>query len=108
MKYIVTRQEDGSEEIFLFANSVPHDCMGEQLGLIRNPTHGTWGRVYREPIAAGYVYVYPDLGCYGRSEALDLESRGNADTALLKQTLGLNPYCDTCAELQDDGDVGDD
>ena len=88
MKYVVTQQEDGTEEIFLFANSVHHDCMGELLGYIINQRHGSWLRVYREPIAAGFVY--PDLGCYGRSETLGLESRGDVDTALLKQTLGLN------------------
>ena len=79
MKYIVTKQPDGTEEIFVFPKAVHHDCMAEMLGHIRNQSRGSWHRVSREPIAAGFV---EGGKCVGISETLGLRSRPE-DTALL-------------------------
>ena len=84
MKYIVTEDEDGNEEIFTFPNSVNHDCMAEALGRIKNQTHGSWKRINRYPISAGFVGK--DNKCYGMSETLNLKSRPDADTKLLART----------------------
>ncbi len=80
MKYIVTKDEEGREEIFTFPDSVHHDAMAEILNRIKNQTHGNWKRVRRRPISAGFVRS--DGTCFGSSETLRLESRP-ADTALL-------------------------
>lgn len=36
MKYIVTEDEDGKEEFFMFPKSVDHDCFAEVAGRIKN------------------------------------------------------------------------
>jgi hypothetical protein len=79
MKYIVT-ERDGIEEMFVFPDTINHDCMAEVLGRIKNTTHVTWKRVPRRPISAGFITV--DGECYGRSETLNLDSRGLPDTVL--------------------------
>ena len=79
MKYIVTRQEDGTEEIFVFPREVHHDCMAEVLGSIRNQSFRPWKRIHREPVSAGFV---EGGKCVGMSESLGLRSR-QQDTALL-------------------------
>ena len=81
MKYIVTEDYDGNEEIFLFSKDINHDAMAEFLGYIKNQTHGNWIRVHRTPVSAGFVRNA--LECYGSSETLGLNSRPQ-DTALLK------------------------
>lgn len=87
MKYIVTRDESGNEEAFLFPRGIDHDAMAEVLARIKNQTHGNWKRVFREPVAAGFVD--PSGRCHGRSETLGLPSRPE-DTALLARQ-GLTP-----------------
>ena len=79
MKYITTKQPDGTEEIFTFPRSVHHDCMAEILGHIRSQSRGDWKRVRRVPISAGFV---EGGKCVGMSESLSLRSRPE-DTALL-------------------------
>ena len=82
MKYIVTVTETDKEELFVFNESINHDCMAEVLNRIKNTTHGNWVRVRRKPIAAGFIN---SVGmCYGRSETLNLDSRGDVDTLLFK------------------------
>lgn len=87
MKYIVTKDEEGREEIFIFPKSVNHDCMMEVLQRIRDQAHGRWQRVHREAISAGFVGLDHDennrLACYGRSETLHLASRGDQDSRLI-------------------------
>ena len=85
MKYIVTRQENGTEEIFVFPRAINHDCMAEGIARLRSATHGDWHRVTRTPISAGFI---DDGKCVGLSESLQLESRPQ-DTDL----LGGLPYC---------------
>lgn len=79
MKYIVTEQADGTEEIFLFPRAVNHDCMADVLCHIRNHSHGNWKRISRVPIAAGFV---EGGKCTGNSESLMLCSRPQ-DTLML-------------------------
>lgn len=85
MKYITTKDEKGKEEIFLFNDDIHHDCMGEILGFIKNQTHGSWMRVPREPISAGFVDG--NMNCHGHSETLKLKSRPTEDTGLLMKQL---------------------
>ena len=79
MKYIVTRQPDGPEEIFIFPKAVHHDCMAEILGHIRNQSFSGWRRIHREPVSAGFI---EGGKCVGESESLGLRSRPE-DSALL-------------------------
>lgn len=82
-KYVVMRHVDGEEHIFVFPPSVDHDRFAEATGAIRFGAEQQWRRhMYGfRPVSAGFV----DHGgqCYGRSETLGLESRGDADTRLL-------------------------
>lgn len=80
MKYIVTTREDGIEEMFVFPDTINHDCMAEMLYRIKNHNGNGWKRVPRRPISAGFITVSGK--CYGRSETLNLDSRGNEDTVL--------------------------
>jgi hypothetical protein len=82
-KYIVMAL-NGDEQIFVFPKFVDHDRMAEACEAIRFGSERNWKRAYRsegELVSAGFV----DNGvCHGRSETLDLESRGEKDTALLR------------------------
>lgn len=84
MKYIVTKKEDGTEEIFMFSRNVPHDCMAETLYDVRNQMRGNWQYICREPVSAGFVSE--KMECYGESETLKLKSR-KQDTQLLRKQL---------------------
>lgn len=81
MKYIVTKQENGTEEIFIFPKSVHHKDMAEAVGFLkdRSGAGSSWKRLIREPISAGFV---EGGKCLGNSESLMLASR-TEDTALL-------------------------
>jgi hypothetical protein len=79
MKYIVTERE-GIEEMFVFPDTINHDCMAEVLDRIKDRTTGNWYRVHRTPISAGFITVEGE--CYGRSETLRLDSRGTTDTVM--------------------------
>lgn len=84
LKYIVTQDEDGVEEIFVFPKRYNHDDFAEAVNTakIRSPNnHREWERHYKKPIAAGFV---DGLTCHGRSETLDLPSRGERDSMLLR------------------------
>ncbi len=80
MKYIVTRQKNGVEEIFQFPATVNHDCMAEAVMHMRDQTHAGWTRVQRDVISAGFVQFGK---CVGMSESLRLGSRPQ-DSDLLK------------------------
>lgn len=79
MKYIVTERE-GIEELFVFPETINHDCMAEVVCRIKNHTHGNWQRIPRRPISAGFINERGE--CYGRSETLRLDSRNEEDTSL--------------------------
>lgn len=80
MKYIVVRL-NGKEAIFTFPRSIDHNRMHEAVCGIRHGSGGNWRRLYAEAISAGFI----DNGnCHGRSETLDLDSRGDLDSILLR------------------------
>lgn len=83
MKYIVTVTEAGKQEIFIFPRAVHHDCMAEMLSRIKNQSGGQWQRVHRRPVSAGFT---DGVKCYGRSETLNLDSRGRLDEMLIGDT----------------------
>lgn len=83
MKYIVTTNEAGKQEIFIFPRAVHHDCMAEVLNHIKNQSGGLWERTRRKPVAAGFT---DGLKCYGRSETLNLDSRGRLDEMLIGES----------------------
>ena len=82
MKYIVMSLLE-VEHIFIFPRTVDHDRMFEACEAIRFGGDRNWERKYRrdgECVGAGFV----DGGrCHGRSESLNIDSRGEKDTALL-------------------------
>lgn len=80
MKYIVTKDEDGKEEIFIFPNAVHHDVMYNAVGRLKNQSHGSWQRTDRELVSAGFT---DGVHCLGRSETLNVESRGIQDSNLI-------------------------
>ena len=81
MKYICMLSGDDTFEIFPFPRTVNHDVMAEILTRLKDQTHGNWQRITRTVISAGFVTAGGK--CYGESETLGLESRGDEDTALL-------------------------
>ena len=85
MKYIVAVL-DGKEVIFLFPRDVDHDRMKEAMERIRFGDHRDWSRKLHDGdvLSAGFV---DGNVCHGRSETLGLNSRGAADTALLRASL---------------------
>jgi hypothetical protein len=85
MKYIVTADEDGLEEIFLFSPLINHDTMAEAVSGIKNRTRDPWHRVHRQAVSAGFVSS--DGVCYGGSESLGIVAR-HADTQLLAVFMG--------------------
>jgi len=75
MKYIVTKQDNDTEEIFIFPVSVYHKDMAEAVQYLKEHdplVYGKWERIYREPISAGFVRGGK---CEGSSESLGLRSR---------------------------------
>lgn len=85
MKYIVTKNEDGLLELYMFPRHINHDCFLESLDALRTQSFGDWERVYRQPISAGFINS--KFECYGSSITLDLESRPYEDTELLKKSI---------------------
>lgn len=81
-KYIVM-QLDGVETIFTFPKTVNHDRMNEAIGAIRIGYENDWSRKYRQGKAISAGFITEGI-CHGRSETLNLDSRGDADTELLK------------------------
>jgi len=77
----MSNEETGIEEIFTFPGHVNHDTMAEALRFMRNRTRGSWHRVRRFVVSAGFVDT--SGRCHGRSESLDVDSRPE-DTALLR------------------------
>ena len=71
MKYIVTKQRDGTEEIFIFPRKINHDDMAEEIENIKKSSgFRDWERVHRQPISAGFIN--PNGECTGKSESLGL------------------------------------
>ena len=83
MKYIITKSDLGSIEMFTFPSAVHHDIMAEAISRLKDQNHGDWRRVRRDPISAGFIF---DGVCYGKSETLGLNSRSE-DTAVFQNSL---------------------
>jgi hypothetical protein len=84
MKYVVTKDENGVEELFMFPKSVDHDVFANAVSRLKNQAHGNWERIDRDVIAAGFVTTKQDgVFCFGRSETLNLNSRGRLDEMLI-------------------------
>ena len=87
MKYIVVSLND-KEEIFTFPNIVDHDRFAECIEGIRFGCESNWERKLFKAVKNGEIisagFINSSGECYGRSETLDLKSRGSQDTALLK------------------------
>lgn len=84
LKYIVTQDKDGVEEIFVFPKKYNHDDMADTVCHLKtyNPhNHREWEREYKKPVSAGFI---DGMKCHGRSETLNLDSRGERDTLLLR------------------------
>ena len=79
MKYIVTKTEDGTEEIFLFPKSVNHKMFSESVYAIKDQSYGNWKRIRREVVSAGFI---EGGRCTGYSESLGIGSR-EQDTSFL-------------------------
>lgn len=86
MKYITTRLDD-KEVIFVFPQCVDHDRMWEAMEAIRFGDHWTWKRKLHDGEAISAGFVDSAGNCHGRSETMDLKSRGSVDTALLKESM---------------------
>jgi hypothetical protein len=81
-KYIVTKREDDTEEIFVFPKAIHHKDMAEAVEHLKEHdtlVYGKWKRIHRQPISAGFV---EGGKCVGVSESLGLRSRPE-DTTLL-------------------------
>ena len=84
MKYVVTKTQDGPEQIFIFEKSIDHDRFYEVLSYIKEGHDRDWNREFRKLISAGFT---DGKICWGRSESLNKSSRPKEDTILL-QTSG--------------------
>ena len=84
MKYVVTKTQDGPEQIFIFEKSIDHDRFYEVLSYIKEGHDRNWLRDLRELISAGFT---DGKTCWGKSESLNKNSRPKEDTILL-QTSG--------------------
>lgn len=83
MKYIVTKDEDGKAELFIFPANFNHDEFAGMVNSLKtyiNGNHCDWIRMRRKPIAAGFT---DGKHCTGRSETLNLDSRGRLDEMLI-------------------------
>lgn len=83
MKYVVTRDEDGKEELFMFPKAINHNDFADAVQRIKTYVNGNprdWIRLKRNPIAAGFT---DGKNCTGRSETLNLDSRGRLDEMLI-------------------------
>ncbi len=87
MKFIVfLTQLSGREEIVVFSRELTHADVAETVR--RTKVYDKcykWHRDALRPVSAGFVN--PNLTCYGKSESMNLPSRGDADTKLLKASF---------------------
>jgi hypothetical protein len=84
VKYIVTKNEEGTEEIFMFPSRYHHSDMADTVNHLKSFKNGNpndWERHYKTPVSAGFTN---GVICQGYSETLDLKSRGEADALLIK------------------------
>jgi hypothetical protein len=98
MKYVIFENDLGQIAV-LIPNTIVHSTTFDMVRTsdLTTDRDGSW----HKPIAAGFCQVRAvDVGpdyvnrtpgieviCYGRSESLELESRGEADAVLVKKLL---------------------
>ena len=83
MKYIVTKSETEKLEIFIFPERYHHSDMAGMVCNLKSFVNGNpnnWERHYKEPVSAGFT---DGKKCSGRSETLNLDSRGRLDEMLI-------------------------
>ena len=80
LKYVVLTPND-KEMIFIFPTSIDHDRFVETMESMRYGSRGNWERLYPNPISAGFT---DGKTCFGRSETLNLDSRKEIDSFLLR------------------------
>ena len=86
MKYVcLMNDETKKEEIFTFPNNINHDAFAMGICRLKNHLHGNWRRIRRDVISAGFVDA--SFNCFGRSETLRLDSRGEVDSLLLSEQI---------------------
>lgn len=81
MKYVVMQDENGIQELFMFPKSVNHDVFANAVSRLKDQAHGNWKRIDRDVISAGFT---DGTTCFGRSETLNLDSRGRLDEMLIQ------------------------
>ena len=84
MKYVVTKDENGKEELFMFPKAINHNDFADAVQRIKTYVNGNprdWIRLKRTPVAAGFT---DGKHCTGRSETLNLNSRGRLDEMLIE------------------------
>lgn len=87
MKYIVLKHKDGEEFLITFPNhpKMVHKHMVEAVKSIRvDCGFGQWNREFRESKVVSAGFVDSSGYCYGESMSLNIESRPDIDTELLK------------------------
>jgi hypothetical protein len=75
VKYIAFENEFGNDDLVIFSNQVIHSEMARNR------------RIFREVTGAGFIRIGADthgvtVHCYGKSESLGVESRGEIDSNL--------------------------
>lgn len=80
-KYVVVNI-DGKDAIVTFPKSIDHDRLYEALRTIRFGHGRDWCCKLRSGPAVSAGFVTNGI-CHGRSETLNLDTRGAVDTALL-------------------------
>lgn len=81
-KYICFKDGD-VEMIVVFPHTIDHDRMFESLQMTSFDVDRKSREWYDiDLLSAGFVYSSGE--CYGRSETLDIDSRGDIDTLILK------------------------
>jgi hypothetical protein len=86
MKYIVSKDDEDNEIIFVFPKFIDHDRFHEGVQSIRFGSPLKWKRQYLSVISAGFVSA--SGCCYGHSETLNVSSRPILDSKLLAESLG--------------------
>lgn len=82
MKYIV--YQDGDQEMLItFPRCITHKNMAEAMEILRfdSPNSRNWHRNQGHVIAAGFI---DGNECHGSSESLNIKSRGQIDTMVLR------------------------
>lgn len=94
MKYVVLqgrdRQTDALHELaIIFPKCFNHDNMANMAIRALDRTGGDIKPTLKI-VSAGFCEVSGDPNCHGRSETLDLDSRGEHDDALIRSTSEWN------------------